>query len=105
MLCAVTIPPTDLRFVEFVLLRGMWPHVYVICVCLVFLSVGDLLVNSQADHTTDKNTKHAQMTYTCGHILRNNTNSTKRKSAGGIVTALSTAEDPLKMVVKKYRNM
>ena len=24
----------------------MWPHVYVICVCLVFLSVGDLLVNS-----------------------------------------------------------
>jgi hypothetical protein len=25
---------------------------------------------------TDKNTKHAQMTYTCGHILRNNTNST-----------------------------
>jgi len=65
----------------------------------------DLLVNSQADHTTDKNTKHAQMTYTCGHILRNNTNSTKRKSAGGIVTALSTAEDPLKMVVKKYRNM
>jgi hypothetical protein len=25
---------------------------------------------------TDKNTKHSQMTYTCGHILRNNTNST-----------------------------
>jgi len=24
---------------------------------------------------TDKNTKHTQMTYTCGHILRNNTNS------------------------------
>jgi len=22
----------------------MWPHVYVICACLVFLSVGDLLV-------------------------------------------------------------
>jgi hypothetical protein len=37
-------------FVEFVLLRSMWSHVYVICVCLVFLSVGDLLVNSQADH-------------------------------------------------------
>jgi hypothetical protein len=31
-------------FVEFVLLRSTWPHVYVICVCLVFLSVGDLLV-------------------------------------------------------------
>jgi len=25
---------------------------------------------------TDKNTKHAQMTYTCGHTLRNNTDST-----------------------------
>jgi len=25
---------------------------------------------------TAKNTKHAQMTYTCGHILRNSTNST-----------------------------
>jgi hypothetical protein len=49
----------------------MWPHVYVICVCLVFLSVGDMLVNS----------------------------------AGEIVTAQSTAEDPLKMVVKKDRNM
>ena len=31
-------------FVEFVLLRSMWQHVYVICACLVFLSVGDLLV-------------------------------------------------------------
>ena len=30
-------------FVEFVLLRSMWPHVYVLCVCLVILSVGDLL--------------------------------------------------------------
>ena len=36
---------TLIVFVEFVLLRSMWPHVYVICVCLVFLSVGDLLVN------------------------------------------------------------
>jgi len=34
-------------FVEFVLLRSMWPHVYVICACLVFLSVGDLLVHKQ----------------------------------------------------------
>jgi hypothetical protein len=33
-------------FVEFVLLHSMWPHVYVICACLVFLSVGDLLVNT-----------------------------------------------------------
>jgi hypothetical protein len=29
----------------------------------------------------------------------------ERKSAGRIVTAQSTAEDPLKMVVKKDRNM
>jgi hypothetical protein len=51
-------------FVEFVLLRSMWSHVYVICVCLVFLSVCDLLVNSQfsdssqADHqwTRTRNT-------------------------------------------------
>jgi len=69
--------------------------IIVICVCLVFLSVGDLLVNnSQADHQqtrtpnthrrrqftsrspTEKNTKHTQMTYTCSHILLNNTNST-----------------------------
>ena len=109
--------------VEFVLLRSMWPHVYVICACLVFLSVGHLQITNRqyvaacvcqlcvfvvlvcwwfADHQqticgrmcmssvrvwcscllvicrspTDKNIKHAQMTYTCGHILRNNTNST-----------------------------
>jgi len=53
----------------------MWPHVYVICSCLVFLSVGDLLELKES------------------------------KSAGGIVRAQSTAEDPLKMVVKKDRNM
>ena len=52
----------------------MWPHAYVICACLVFLSVGNLLVNDE------------------------------RKSAGGIVTAQSIAEDPLKMVEKKDRN-
>ena len=46
------------------------------CSCLlVILSVGDLLVFTSRS-PTDKNTKHAQMTYTCGHILRNNTNST-----------------------------
>jgi len=42
------------------------------------LSVGDLLVNCfkfTSRSPTDKNTKHTQMTYTCGHILRNNTNS------------------------------
>jgi hypothetical protein len=83
VLCAVTIPPADLRFFEFVLLRSMWPHVYVICACPVFLSVGDPLVNCfvitkqfTSRSPTDKNTEHTQMTYTSGHILRNNTNST-----------------------------
>jgi hypothetical protein len=52
----------------------------------VFLPVGDMLVNTvykiclcthfTSRSPTDKNIKHAQMTYTCGHILRNNTNST-----------------------------
>jgi hypothetical protein len=70
----------------------------------VFLSVGDLLVFTSRS-PTDKNTKHTQMTYTCGHILLNNTNSTNTKSAGEIVTAQSTAKDPLKMVEKKDRNM
>jgi hypothetical protein len=36
-------------FVEFVLLRSMWPHVYVICAYLVSLYVGDLLVNTVGD--------------------------------------------------------
>jgi hypothetical protein len=44
-------------FVEFVLLRNMWSHVYVICVCLVFLSVGDLLVNSTWVGLYNKNAK------------------------------------------------
>jgi hypothetical protein len=63
----------------------MWPHVYVICACLVFLYVGDLLdkqITKRQEHQTNE-----------------------RKSAGGVVTAQSTAEDPLKMVVKKDRNM
>jgi hypothetical protein len=45
----------------------MWLHVYVICACLVFLFVGNLLVCKLNEH----------------------------KSAGRIVTAQSTAEDPL----------
>jgi hypothetical protein len=59
----------------------VWPHVYVMCVCLVFLCVGDLLICvclvflSVGDITTDNNAKHTHMTYTCGHMLRNNTNS------------------------------
>ena len=48
---------------QFVLLRSMWPHVYVICVCLVFFS------------EQTRTPKHTHMTYTCGHILRTNMNS------------------------------
>jgi hypothetical protein len=80
VLCAVSIPQA---FVGFVLLHSMWPHVYVICACLVFLSIGDLLVNCSvitkqftSRSPIDKNNKYAQMTYTCGHILCDNTNPT-----------------------------
>ena len=30
----------------------MWPHVYVICACLVFLSVGDLFVSTKPLHVS-----------------------------------------------------
>jgi hypothetical protein len=41
--CRYSIPPADLRSLSSYYIV-MWPHVYVICVCLVFLFVGDLLV-------------------------------------------------------------
>jgi hypothetical protein len=73
-------------FVEFVLLRSMWPHVYVICVCLVFLSVGDLLVNSQADHqqTRTPNTHrwHTHATTYCLIIRTQRTQISGRNSKG-----------------------
>ena len=73
MLCAVTIPLADLRSLSL--------YYYAVCgrMCMssvrvwFFLSVGDLEFTSRSP--TEKNTKHTQMTYTCGHILRNNTNS------------------------------
>jgi hypothetical protein len=43
-------------FVEFVLLRSMWPHVCVICACLVFLSVGDLQITKSMWQTRTPNT-------------------------------------------------
>jgi hypothetical protein len=53
------------------------------CVCHVCVCVFGVLVCwwsacelFTSRSPTDKNTKHAQMTYTCGYILRNNTNST-----------------------------
>jgi hypothetical protein len=39
------------------------------------------------------------------HSLQHLKPINKRESAGGIVTAQCTVEDPLKMVVKKNRNM
>ena len=80
--------------VEFVLLRSMWPHVYVICVCLVFLSVGDLLVNwhlpgtlsSQADHqqTRTPNTHrwHTHAVTYCVIIQTQRTQISGRNSNG-----------------------
>jgi hypothetical protein len=92
VLCAVTIPPADLR--------PLGLYYYTICgsmcmpsVCVwCSLSLGDLLVNyfvmcvNIAKQFTsklpiDKNTKHTQMTYPCGHILCNNT--TQRTQISG----------------------
>ena len=42
VLCAVTIPHADLRSLSL--------YYYAVRACLVFSSVGDLLVSSQADH-------------------------------------------------------
>jgi hypothetical protein len=92
VLCAVTIPPADLRSLSLCY--------YTVCgrMCM---SCEQFTSRSLAD----KKTKHAQMTYTCGHMLCCNNRLNERKSAGGIVTVQSTVEDPLKMVVKKDRNM
>jgi len=72
VLCAVTIPPADLRLLS--------SYYYAVCGRMYMSSVcvwcSGLLVICTSRSPTDKNTKHAQMTCTCGHILRNNTNST-----------------------------
>ena len=47
MLCAVTIRPTDLRSLSSYY-HTACGRMCVICVCSVFLSVGDLLVNQQS---------------------------------------------------------
>jgi len=74
VLCAVTIPPADLRslssYYYAVCGRMCISSVCVWCSCLLVIC---LFTNRSP---TDKNTKHTQMPYTCGHILRNNTNST-----------------------------
>ena len=79
----------------------MWPHVYVICVCLVFLSVGGLLkqIAIRQEHQTRTNDIHMRPHTAQQYVLN------ERKSAGGIVTAQSTGEDTLKMAVKKDLNM
>jgi len=77
----------------------MWPHVYVICAYLVFLPVGDLQITNRQEHQTRTDDIHMWPHTAQKYKLKD------RKSAGGIVTAQSTAEDPLKMVEKKDRNM
>src|SRR5215475_12387088 len=52
-------------------------HVWCSCLLVICLCLWVYLYRSP----TDKNTKHTQMTYTCGHILRNNTKPNERKSA------------------------
>ena len=113
VLCAVTIPPADLRSsslyyytvcgrmcmssvrvwfscllviclsAEFVLLRSMWPHVYVICLCLVFLSVGDLPVNChQQTRTPNTHRWHTHAATYCVTIRTQRTQINGRNSNG-----------------------
>jgi len=61
VLCAVTIPPADLRSLSL--------YYYAVCGRMCMSSVciwcSCLLVICRSP--TDRNTKHTQMTYTCGH--------------------------------------
>jgi len=90
-----TVSPSIIRILRLYIKH----HVYVIQILWLLASR-----SRSADHQQTR-TLNTHMIYTWGHIQRNNTNSTERKSAGGIVTAQSRAEDPLKMVVKKDRNI
>jgi hypothetical protein len=46
------------------------------CSCLLVICSWTVHKQITSRSPTDKNTKHTQMTYTCGHVPRNNTNST-----------------------------
>jgi len=71
VLCAVTISPADLRSLRLyyyaVCGRMCMSSVRVWCSCL-------LVITNRQEHQTRKGTVVLQMTYTCGHMLRNNTN-------------------------------
>jgi hypothetical protein len=80
-------------FVEFVLLHSMWPHVYVICVCLVFLSVGDLQITNRQEffvsrYLQDLNYKHSYFNFnTCTvHLLLFCTTTNKWTIISQIIT-------------------
>jgi len=77
VLCAVTIPTADLRSLSLyycaVCGRMCMSSERVCCSCLLVIC----LCEFTSRLLTEKNTKHAQISYTCGHIPRNNTNSTK----------------------------
>ena len=99
VLCAVTIPPADLRSLSLyyyaVCGRMCLSSVRIWCSCLLVIC----LFTSRSP--TDKNTKHAQMTYTCGHILCNNTNSMNANQREKQQRHKAQWRTPLKMVVKK----
>ena len=59
---------------------NMWPHVYVICACLVFLSVGDLQITNRQEHQTRTDDTHAA-TY-CVIIQNQRTQISERNSNG-----------------------
>jgi len=67
VLCVVTIPLADLRSLSwyyYAVCGRMCMSSVRVCSCLLVIC----LFTSRS--TTDKNTKHPRMTYTCGHILR-----------------------------------
>jgi len=69
-------------FVEFVLLRSMWPHVYVICVCLVFLSVGEFTSRSPTDKKPNTHRWHKHAATYCVIIRTQRTQISGRNSNG-----------------------
>jgi len=106
VLCAVTISPADLRSLSscYYTVCGRMCMSSVCVWCSFLLVICLWTVSSQADHqqTRTPNT-YRWHTHAATYCVINELN--EGKSAGGIVTAQITSEDPLKMVVKKDWNI
>ena len=77
-------------------LFGMWLYVVYVCACLLYLSVGCLVVNSSQPNISYTSTSgtHTHRQHTPPYQINNLTMQTSRD----VVTALSTKDGPLKMV-------